>query len=93
VLVDPASLRQILERIADHHVIADDFVALGKILQRDLVALRHALAQRQTVGERGAFGQAAVVDDDRDVVLRVNANVKGQLAHFILGAAGGEVHG
>jgi hypothetical protein len=81
VLVDPASLRQILERIADHHVIANDFVALGEIRQRNLVPLRHALAQHQAVGERGAFGQPAVVDDDRDVVLRVNANVKRRLFH------------
>ena len=72
-----------LQRVADHHVVADDLVALGQIGQRDLVPLRHALAQRQTIGEDGALTQTAVVDDDRDVVIGVNANVERRLFHCI----------
>src|SRR5207253_1932546 len=83
VFVDPAALGQRLERIADHDVIADDFVAFGQIGERDLVALRHALAQHQAIGENGALAQTAVVDDDRDVVVGVNANVERRLFHCI----------
>jgi hypothetical protein len=81
VLVHPASLRQRFGRIADHHVVADHRVAFREILQRDLVALRHALAQHEAIGKRGAFAETAVVDDDRDVVVRMDANIERGLIH------------
>jgi hypothetical protein len=42
--------------------------------QRDLVALRHALAQHEAGRDLGAGGEAAVVGDDRNVVAVVDAD-------------------
>ncbi len=83
VLVDPTALRQGLERVSDHHVIADDFVAFREIGQRDFVSLRNTLTQRKAIGKYGALPQTAVVDDDRDIVIGVNANVERGLFHCI----------
>jgi hypothetical protein len=44
------------------------------------VALRHVLAQRQSGGERGAGGQAAIVRDDGDVVSVVHPDGQRGLA-------------
>ena len=70
-----------MRRIADHDVVAANRRAFGDVGERDLVALRHALAQHEAIGERGAFAEPAVIDDDRDVVVRVDANIERGLVH------------
>jgi hypothetical protein len=74
VLGQPAAGRQVLGREADGDVVADD-LALGQIAQRHLVALRDRFQQRQAVGEDCAGRQAAVVDDNRDVIVVVHEDV------------------
>lgn len=40
------------------------------------MTLRHALAQHEAVRERSTFAQTAVVDDDREVIVRMNVNIE-----------------
>jgi hypothetical protein len=65
--------------VHERDAVAGDRLALGDVRQRDLVALRHLVDQRQRerravdLRDRGAGRQPLVVGDDGDVVLRVHA--------------------
>ncbi|SOY63831.1 hypothetical protein CBM2589_A70004 [Cupriavidus taiwanensis] len=75
-LVDPAAARQVLERVADHDVVANHRVAFAQVGQCYLVALRDGFGQHQAAGKGGARGQPAVIGDDGDVVVRVHRDVE-----------------
>jgi hypothetical protein len=75
-LVHPASCREGTRGAADDDVVAPYLVAFREIHERHLVALRHALDQREAAGELRARGQAAVVRNDRDVVAIVHLDVE-----------------
>ena len=75
-LVNPASGGNVLERVADGHVVAKHRATLGQTDQCHLVTLRHMLAQRQARRENGTGRQPAVIDNDRDVVVRVHRDVE-----------------
>ncbi len=81
-LVDPATLGQVAQRIADHHVVAHHGITGRQIRQRHLVALRHPLAQGQPAGKHRALGQAAIVGDDRHVIQLVDADVQRGALHL-----------
>jgi hypothetical protein len=59
----------------DLAVAANDF-ALSDIGEGNLVALRDLLDQPQTAGELSARMKAAAVRDDRDVIVRMHADVE-----------------
>ncbi len=43
--------------------------------QRHLVPLRHEVTQLQAAGHQGARGQAKIIDDDGDIVARIQFDV------------------
>ena len=59
----------------DLAITANDF-AFGDIGEGDLVALRDLLDQPQAARELGARVQASAVRDDRDVIVRMHADVE-----------------
>ena len=65
---DPGTTRDRLLRIANDFAIAKDRGILSQVGERDLVPLRHVLAQRQAVVKDRAGRQSARIDDDRHVV-------------------------
>jgi len=71
-LVDPAAGREVAQGRADDDVVAAHRSAGGDVDERDLVALRHAVDEREAVVEHGAGVEPAVVGDDRDIVARVH---------------------
>ena len=79
--IDPLTGWNERQRMADHLAIADDRRALGDIDERRLVALRHEGAKFKPAREARPRRQAEIVDDDRDIVLRVELDVAGLLGH------------
>jgi hypothetical protein len=73
-LVDPASGRDVTQRGADGHIVAQHRVAGGEVGERDLVSLRDMLAQPEAAGQHAAGGQSAIVRHNGDVVALVHAN-------------------
>jgi len=55
-LVHPAAGRDVLQRVADRHVVAQHGGVGRQVHQRDLVALRHVVAQHQAGGQHRALG-------------------------------------
>ena len=92
-LVHPGAGGQRLQRVADRHSVAQHRLARGQVTQRDLVALRHRLAQHQAVGQHGAGGQAAVVGDDGHVVIGMHAQRQRRAGRGPGGRVGVVVHG
>jgi hypothetical protein len=74
--VHPAAGRQVAQRGADGDVVATNRRARGDVDERDLVALRHAVDEPETVDEHCAGSQAAIVGDDRDVVVRMHLDAQ-----------------
>src|SRR3954451_13387588 len=62
--------------MADDLAITADDVARCDVGERNLVALRYLFDQLQTAPERGPGLQTAAVRDDRDVVVRMHADVE-----------------
>src|SRR5262249_1293931 len=69
------------QRVADHLAIANDRRALGDIDECRLVALRHEGAQFQAAWEARPRRKAEIVDDDRDIVPRIEPYGAGLLGH------------
>jgi hypothetical protein len=59
----------------DLAVAANDF-AFADVGERDLVSLRNLLDQPLPAGKFGARMQTAAVRDDRDVIVRMHADVE-----------------
>ena len=78
-LVDPAALRDIAQRIADHFAIAENGRALRNGGERHFMPLRHMLRQRQPVGKGRACRQPLVVDHDSDIVIFMDFDIKRRL--------------
>ena len=72
VFADPGAGWQIAIEMADDLAIAEDGRAGWEIGQGDFVGLGDGVAERQTVGEDGAPGEAAGVGDDGDVIARID---------------------
>ena len=70
----PGARRYVFERIAYGHVVAQYCRVFGNRGESHLVALGHAVHQRQAIRHHGACRQAAVVDHDGHVVRRVHAD-------------------
>ncbi len=60
----------------DDLAIAENGFALCDIGQGNLVALRDLLDQPQAAGKLGTGMQASAVGDDRDVIVRVHADIE-----------------
>jgi hypothetical protein len=81
-LVHPAAGRDVLERIADRHVVAPHHALRRDVGGRHLVPLRHLLAQLQAGRQQRPFRQAAVVRHDGHVVGLVHADQEGRRRHL-----------
>ena len=62
--------------MADDLAVAANGLALRDIGEGDLVSLRDLLDQPQSAREFGAGMQTSAVRDDRDVIVRVHADVE-----------------
>ena len=76
-LLHPGACSDVLQRVADGHVVAAHCGAGGNHLQGHLVALGHPLSQHQAAFKHCAGSQPAVIDHDRHVVGRVHADAAG----------------
>ena len=61
--------------MADDLAITQDRLAFGKILECHFVGLGRVFPQGEAIRKTNSCGQPARVDDDRDVIARVNFNV------------------
>jgi hypothetical protein len=75
-LLDPTAFRDRRCGMADDLAVAANDFALSDIGEGNLVSLRNLLDQPQPAGEFGARVQTAAVRDDRDVIVRVHADVE-----------------
>ncbi len=76
VFVHPRTLGDGTGRQSNDLAVAPDWVPGIKVLQRHLVRLRDALAKSQSVGKLRARRQAFGIDDDRNVVPRMDLDVE-----------------
>ena len=81
-LMYPAPSRDRALGVADDRAIAEDGRAGGDVDQSDLVRLGDVFEQREAGVEARARGQAALVDEDRHRVARVDLHIQGTQLRF-----------
>jgi hypothetical protein len=74
-LVHPFAGLDRLRGVSDDFVVAADRGAFRNVGKRDLVTLRHEIAQLKATGKAGFRGQPEIIDHDRDVVVGVEPDV------------------